>query len=162
MSHTPCSRVKSISLTLATLLLQAHSKADTVSYKPETEVAGDNAALFLSQKTCLDRHQLALSIEKCDQELHALSAYIAERIARTEEAGLQIPRILRLSRKYGFSKHEEDIFLLMTVMQVKKTTFLSQYGTFCLIMPRNPTLTGLQEQPSPELAGGGGLLPQGW
>jgi len=150
MSHAPCSRANGISLTL-TNLLQAHSKADTVSYKPETEVASYNAALFLSQKTCLDRHQLAQSIEKCDQELQALSAYIGERIARTEEAGLQIPRILRLSRKYGFSKHEEDIFLLMTVMQVNQFQWgcCLSYETVPLTMSHNPIFKGLQEQPSP-------------
>ncbi len=37
------------------------------------------------------------------------------------QAGLKIPRAIRLSRKYGFSKHEQDIFLLMLVMQVRRT-----------------------------------------
>jgi hypothetical protein len=35
------------------------------------------------------------------------------------QAGLKIPRAVKLGRKYGFCKHEQDIFQLMLVMQVR-------------------------------------------
>lgn len=97
-----------------------------------------------SQKTWIDHQQLATQVKRCDDLLRTIQEYINKRIVLAEQVyfiynsttfarfkwwmteclffmfqtGMKIPRILRLSRKYGFCKHEEDIFLLMTVMQV--------------------------------------------
>lgn len=109
------------------------------------------------KKTLVDRQQLSAHIKKCDQVLADLDRYIKHRIELTEEvcgheilyvamrtmancnhvrtvqAGLMVPRIVRLCRKYRFSQHEENIFLLMTVMQVcLDAECLKQYWVFLI------------------------------
>jgi len=109
-------------------LYQTLSKADTLTFKTDDSnlqysdfVVHNHPPSGLSQKTLVDREQLTAQINRCDKFLSSLDNYISSRTSLAEQAGMKIPRVLRLSRKYGFSKCEERIFLLMTVMQGSKS-----------------------------------------